>query len=375
MQFMNKLCTFLALWISVSAHCQLPAALVLLRGKVMEHTDSAYHQVGHCQLFINSYGNCQTKLDGSFEIKVPHENQNLKVEVRQPGYTVVHPRDGTILLEGLPSRDTTIDLNILILREDELNQWQEFEQVKEKLAQLEQESQLTQRQLNRINEALVDTILHFQERKYAQEKQIASLESGLQSSEEERERAASVYMENLESMDDSIQNLMVELFDALEERYLLQKEYYDQISGDLATYISRTKDIRDQLKSLEMVFQSVEGSGDFRQLIIDYNEIYEKLNEDQEGDLEAIDHYWENDAITREAEELFEFILDDIHRKTIFNPLNDEIIPLIQEAAVGRRPKSKKAARSAAETAAELDTLLEKLDKKMNLFISQLSIF
>ncbi len=357
------------------AIAQIPEAIILIKGKVFQHMGSSLREAESISLSFSEISSCKTDARGNFEIKIPYTEDDVHIEVQQKGFQIVNPPEGTLLVSGMPVRDTTLQVQILILQEGVEIDLEALQNIKQKVKNLEAENRFSKRQLTKMQQMLTDTLLHYQRLQMKDQRRLSELDQNLSAAKGELDASKKAYAEEIKQRDDSLENMLNKLIGALEERYLLQREHYDQITSNLDTYIGTIKDLRDQLKIIEMVFKQDQSSSDFREILMAYNKIYEKVNTERESHIEAVGHYWENTLLKKSLRDLYSMILDKIHAKSVYQPLNASLIPLIQEAGTGRKSKIKKAESSAQKIIDDLNILLPKLENKKEKFVQNLSIF
>ena len=153
-----------------------------------------------------------------------------------------------------------------------------------------------------------------------------------------------------------------------------QKRSFDDVSETLITYLSRLKDLRDQLNHIDYVFKSKEAMSEFISSLKSYSAIYEEFNGNWNNHSNDIVHYWNSTQTQDEYLKVKKIILDDIHRQLIL-PLNDSVIVPIRNAAVGKSHKPRKIKKETSKALIEIDEKIDILDSALLLFLKTLSDF
>ncbi|MDH3246487.1 MAG: hypothetical protein OEM26_17840 [Saprospiraceae bacterium] len=351
---------------------QLPESLILIRGRVFEQVGNTIQAAKKLALYLPSHGDCVTDDDGMFEAKIPNNQSPLRIEIREPGYRIMQPRNGDVLVDQAGKGNTTVKLQIVILQEGSDFDLTNYNRIQDRLDRLEKDKNLTRRQLNQMNKTLLDTVMFFENQIIEQQKNAKQL---LEANRENAAEMESVRAQ-IDVMNDSLEGLMDQLFVALEEKYLRQLALFNEVSNNLNEYTSSIKDMRDYLVRMDMVFSNQEFAGHFQDVIIDYNKLYERVNRDQESHVQAIGHYWLDPSLSEKLEDLYHTILENIHKETIL-PLNDEdsVFGIWQKAASQKHFKPKRASKIAKDTVKRLDELISELDEQREIFLTDFEVF
>ena len=355
---------------------QLPSMIVEIHGKVAEV--GTEDPVISLPLNIDNYGRLTTDLHGLFQVPVPYSSGTIRIDIEHPGYEILNPPDGTKLLSQEVEPNSVVNINIWVLgaeRNDRL--MAKIEESERLIQRLKKKDELTQRQIEQLNETLLDTIDHYEVQTTKFERKIKSVEKELASSRVKNEvqsREIATLSQQLQKLQEDNEDLLARLTDALEEKYFRQKGYYDDVTRVLNTYHSRLKDLRDQLAQIEYVFKSKGAQAEFVQSIKSYSTIYEELNGTWSDHANAVSHYWESQELKDRYLDVKEMMLADIHQEEVL-PLNTSVITPIRNASTGRSHKPKKTKKAASEALAEINQKIDTLEPMLDSFLKSLADF
>ena len=355
---------------------QQPSMIIEIHGKVAEVGSQS--PVALLPLKIENYGNLATDNFGLFNVPVPYSSGIVKINVEHPGYEILNPPEGSKVLSKEIEPNSIVNIQIWVLgaeRNEELIR--QIDEAERLVAKLEKKNELSQLQIQNVNQRLLDTINSFELERKAYQSTLEELNAQIAQTEGENQalrEELDVITTRLFELEKDNSNLLIQLTEALEARYLRQKSFHSEISNSLHTYLSRLKDFRDHLNRVEFVFKSRGAMAEFNRSLSNYNEIYETINGTQDDNKEAIEHYWQLIKLSKEYERIVEEILENIHKKEIL-ALNDSVLLSIQRASVGKAQKPKKTKKAALNAIASINEKIDHLEPQINEFIKRLSDF
>jgi polyhydroxyalkanoate synthesis regulator phasin len=317
----------------------------------------------NAKLLISDVGEVNTDNQGSYDFIYPVRNAvdpAISISLLSENHKMLKPIDGTIELD--PSRqEMYIDFLVVNMESESPEFKKRIAELEKRVAKLQSKNALTKQQLNALNSTLLDTILFFEANRKQLESQIASLEDLT----EEQKAEISTLHNQVQILEGQVDNLTIELEQALEERYLRQNQYFKDVSACLLNYLRKTKDLRDHLPFIKSYFNSPGGFQSFDEDIRAYNKIYEEFDGNHLSYLEGIERYWENPKIGGEIEEVFDFLSKGIHQAQVLNVMRD-INGQLHKQNPG---KAQKIASLAYE---DLSVNVQALEKKINRALTQL---
>ena len=355
---------------------QQPSMIIEIHGQVAEV--GTQDPVASLPLHIEHFGKLATDDFGSFNVPVPYASGIVKINIEHPGYEILNPPEGAKVLSQEIEPNSVVNIHIWVLgaeRNEALVQ--QVKEAEKLVAQLEKKNELSQLQIQDINQRLLDTINAFEIEKKAFTSNINQLQQkfdNIESANNDLKSEIRMLNNDLLELRKENEGLLIRLAEALEERYLKQNSYFKNITNSLNTYVSRLKDFRDHLNRVDFVFKNRGAMNEFNKSLSNYNVIYEELNGAQDEFSEAVGHYWESTELAGEFDELVQFILSDIHQKEVLS-LNDSVLLSIQKASSGGARKPKKTKKDAARAVVQINQKIELLDSRTELFVKRLSDF
>lgn len=331
--------------------------------KVLEKSSTHTQPLPNAELNISDQGKVQTDQNGRFNF-VYAVRQNvvpkLSVSLNSSKYKTLKPLDASIELD--PSREE-VAIEFLVVNMD--GQSEEFKKriidLEGRVGKLKAKNELTQRQLNALNERLVDTIMYFENIRQELQSKIVSFENLTEAQKIEIEDQKNRVAELQEQVDVLTQDLEA----ALEERYLRQNQYFKDISSNVMAYLRKAKDLQDHLPYINTYFSSPGGYQNFDSDIKKYNQIWEQFDNNRQSYLEGVERYWENPTLSKKVEQVFDYMAKGIHLEqilTVMNGINAEL----------HSQKPRKAQKVADDSYENMNVNLRTLEKDLNRVMKEL---
>ncbi len=330
--------------------------------RIVEKVGPETRALANSKVRISDQGEGFTDAQGRYDFTYAvrkNVDPEIKVSLFSGAHKMLKPLDGSLEIDT-SREELSIELLVVNMAEESEAFQRRIKGLEKKISALQARNEFTKRQLDEMNRRLVDTIMYFESLRQAMESEIAGYEklTEEQSAEIEAQRA------RISELEDEVSSLTVQLEAALEERYLRQNQIFKDISSNLLGYLRSAKDIRDQLPYINTYFAS--GSYDeYARAINGYSEEYEKFDNNRPAYLEGVEHYWENRAILKRLDNLFDYIAKGIHYDQVYRLTME----LKDELAKQRPKKAQKIADLAYE---DLFLNLSKLEKDINRTLADL---
>lgn len=330
--------------------------------KIVERVADNNKPLANAKLKISDYGEVLTNEEGQYTFPYAIRKDvdpSVSIALFSEEHKMLKPLDGSVALDTT-REEMYIELMVVNMEEESEAFKKRIGQLETRISRLKTKNILTQRQLNAINNKLLDTILYFETVKQELEGQIANYEELT----DEQQREISAQNDKISALESQVDQLTLELEAAMEERYLRKNQYFKDISSNLLGYLRKAKDLRDHLPYISTYF-SVRSFANYEKDIKGYNEQYELFDNNQLDYLEGVKHYWENRKLTKDVEELFDFLGKGIHYNQIFRATSE----VMAEVAKQKPKKAQKLATLAHE---DLVINLRALEKDINRVLSDL---
>lgn len=360
------------------AVAQLPSKIIVVEGNVIELTnESSFNSASGMPMVINDNFRFECNDDGSFSVKIPYTSDKLNIYLETNDYQIISPKEGEHFFETHIKPNTKYTLLIIVInKEADEALVRDIAIAQKEVDRLKSKNKYTQRQLQDLNRKFIDSIQVFHQRISEQENTIERLEMANKQSDQENkilEDSLTVFRKQLESLKQSNSQLIVRLGQAMEERYLRQRTAFDDIAKNLRLYVSRTKDVRDHLRSIEPMIKSQQLHHYYKALE-NYNAIYEELEGSKDEYENGIRHYWESDTLTQNYIEIKDYIFEDVHISEILS-LNNTVNGELQKASSGKKLKMKTIKKYAQESLEKLDEKILYLENLVDNYLEDLVIF
>lgn len=329
---------------------------------IREKVGDEVRVIPNAQLNISEVGEIATDEHGQYVYTYQVRNQvdpEISISMLSPEHRLLKPLDGSVLID--PSQqEFHIDFLVVNMAEESEEFQKKIEALENNIGKLQRENQLTKRQLSRLNNTLLDTIIYFEQVRSSLEAQV----SRMANLTEEQQQTIERQQTEINKLEARVNTLTQELTEALEERYLRQNQYFKDISAGLVGYVRHAKDLEEHLPHIKTYF----GANDFRSMDRDarlYEKVFIELSDRHQEFLEGVSRYWENEAINKEMEEVFDLLIKGIHLNQI-RPTVNGVFDLITK---GKPGKAQKMAESAHEN---ISLNLRSLEKQINRLLIKL---
>ena len=348
----SNLVTRVCLVFIFSIPLALPAQSTYLQGQLVEQAGSRETGIPNITVSIPDFAWDITDDRGFFKLPLPAGRDFVTLTLDQSPMKILSPYEGLV---NLPPDEP---FRILVCGEENRRLTQKVADLNGRIARLQKDRQLSNRQLAGMHKMLLDTILHYENR-------IGALSESQQKSEV-LSAEAQARNSRIRTLEDSMRVLVQALSVALEEKFLRQKQQYDRASAELLHYADRLKDLRDRATpgQLPLFFRSPQASAELTRTIGRYNEARAAILEHYEGNILVVRQNWENGAIAAQLEATYQFLLTNVHQAYML-PLDARVFGEIRryEAKQSGRPKAEKAAaRGAEELLPGLDAAIRALE-------------
>lgn len=336
-----------------------------LRGRVVEVTNGQTKGVPNLTVSLSDkFSYDITDPDGGFTLIFPPDRDFVTVVVENAPNKMIAPPSGLVNIP--PERN----LQIVLCGEQNQRLMQEINALNGRLKKLQKEKNLTQLQLLEMHRQLLDTTLYF-------ENMIARMEQ--QSKETQATHDAEIRTKDaeIERLKDSIFVLTQRISDLLEERFLKQKEYFDQISSELEEYADNVKDLRDIgiPPRLNYCFRSPEAGQELQQTIQAYEKIRNEILRNHGGRVLFVKQYWDNPDPADQLKDTYNYLLETVHKEGILQ-LDQQVFGQIREYAtgqIGRSSAEKEAKKRSEQIVPGLTTSILELEQKIRNVIDSMS--
>ena len=345
------------LLVSINIFCQ--QGPIMVKGIVVEVTDGKKKPVPNIKVKVAGESEDVTKTDGSFTLYFPPDREYISISLEGCPYPIVSPYAERV---NIPP-DEFLEIKVCANENKKLRG--KINSLNDKIENLERQRVLSKRQLAAMHQILLDTILHFESR-------ITSLENDLDKKGEQlKEKNEQIIL-----LENQVSDLEEQLSVALEEKYLKQKEVFDQISTALNQYIDQAKNLRDDMRPVQVksYFSSPAARERLYESIEKYNAARREILDNQKNHEASISNYWEAYELADELEETYNYLLKNVHDEGIY-PMEFAVNDNLKQALTRQisSSKAKKAAEAGAnEAVPKLNPMISVLEEKSSDIILKL---
>ena len=331
---------------------------IKVSGKVAEVTNGV--PTGMPGITVTAVGEdyAVTGEDGSFVLNLPSNKESVTIVLENCPHPMIDPPKGLVLIPPSGFLDIRVcGKNNRVLRE-------KVAQLEGEIAEAGKKYKLSQRQLLDMHACMLDTIIYFQ-------KNIGELDQAILRLKQDSTNNASEIsrlLKKVEDLNSTNQAQEKQIKQLLLDRYLLQQKEFEEISMELKTYLSAVRDVQKQLLryapecALDM---RPAPCNYFYELNQKYSTAWKNINLNFESRINAVDELWSNEMLTSQMNDVYHFILNDIHKNLFFEKYNNSIVEPMGNGA--SRNKIKKASEVFLEN---LAPVANDLENKINPLLS-----
>lgn len=333
---------------------------IIVKGIVVEVTEGRKRPISNIKVVVPGESEDVTKADGSFTLYFPPDKEYISINLEGCPHPIISPYAERV---NIPPNDF---LEIKVCANENKRLRGKVNSLNDKVRKLERQRILNKRQLAAMHQLLLDTIIHFEARINAMEGELTEKETLL----EERNI-------QITALEEEVANLEIQLADALEEKYLRQQEVYGKISAALNQYIDQSKNLRDQMRPVQVksYFSSRPARDRLYESIEKYNGARREVLDHYEEHVLAVANYWEAYELADELESVYQYLLKTVHEEGVY-PMEFVVNDHLKKALTRQLSSSK--ARKAAEAGAnesipKLNPLIDELEEKAKTVVKKLS--
>jgi len=347
---------------------------ISIQVRVLEQLKGNIQPLISAPIELKGLGKYETNESGRFAFSVPMKElaevgYELLVNVLMDDYKVVKPYEGKTSVD---IEKNEVALDILVIGQDIEEEYrQKLDELSKKLKQTQRKNALSIKAMNAMNDSLVNAL----QRDAEQRSVLQSTINDLKEKADSEAAAKESFAKELEKAEYQLQNLHAqldekeeELYEALEEQYLRQQNYFQSISSDLSDFVIRAKDVQDLLKNVGNYFKAVQYpnyAAQYNSTLTAYNEIFLKIQENHSDYVHGVQRYWDDPSLSDQLSETFEVVFDQVHHPKL-KPAINEVNNYLRKNKAG---KASKLGESAYE---ELNPVLINLEKMVNRMIGKL---
>lgn len=331
-----------------------------IQGRVIEKIGSKVQGVSDAQVLIEGQGLVSVGPDGYFTATVPTKTK-LKIEVLPTTYQILRPQDGQVPPERL---SYTIEIYVLSGTVDS-NLQVNLRKLDEEINRITKEKKLSDRQIVRLEKSLLDTVLYYQEQRKSWDAKLEQTQQMLEASNQANRRLSDSlqsFSRQISILQDTVSSLMNRLAEALEAKYVRQKEIYEGLTREILDYESRLKDLQNWLPKVQSCYKSNQALAAFNKVCVAYSNARDALYNDQQNNLLGLQHYWDDPAATENLQTYYQQVFSGIHDPIILDEVNQTVIRNLQEYSTKGIRKVSDTRRAADDAYDQLKSQLPQLE-------------
>lgn len=335
-----------------------------IQGRVIEKIGSKVQGVSDAQVLIEGQGLVSVGPDGYFTATVPTKTK-LKIEVLPTTYQILRPQDGQVPPERL---SYTIEIYVLSGTVDS-NLQVNLRKLDEEINRITKEKKLSDRQIVRLEKSLLDTVLYYQEQRKSWDAKLEQTQQMLEASNQANRRLSDSlqsFSRQISILQDTVSSLMNRLAEALEAKYVRQKEIYEGLTREILDYESRLKDLQNWLPKVQSCYKSNQALAAFNKVCVAYSNARDALYNDQQNNLLGLQHYWDDPAATENLQTYYQQVFSGIHDPIILDEVNQTVIRNLQEYSTKGIRKVSDTRRAADDAYDQLKSQLPQLEAAQN---------
>lgn len=338
-----------------------------LQGRVIEMVNGKASGIGDISVTIKDFSYAITNQNGEFAMGIPTDKNHVKIFLENTNRQLIAPLDGLVDLPP-PNR-----VEIIVCGQQNKRLREEVDKLNKKVKSFQVKYQISEKKAGETYKEMLDTILHYEQRIQA-----------LDAQKEKMQAQSNAEIQRLQTEIDRLklveESLLRQLLEAKDEYFLKKQAYLQQITADLRQYL-------DALQNLQMMVMPDR----IAEYFISYGAATKKLSDkidaydiarnailkNQDANLSATRHYWEDPSVANQLQEIYQFLLVDVHDRHVLS-MESSIVGVLKKFSTGKlgRQEAQKTAKKASSAAyPQLTTIIPILEEKINSIALKLKQF
>ncbi len=332
---------------------------MVLKGRVFEMVKGKPIGISNVSVYIQDVNYDITNERGEFTIPFSTDKNFVFINFdKNFNRQLISPHLGRI---DLPVSNS---LDVIVCGQENKRLREEVDKLNKKVKSFQVKYQLSEKKASETYEDMLDTILHYEQRIQALDAQKEKIQ--VQSNAEIQRLQTEI--DRLKSVEES---LLKQLLEAKDEYFLKKQAYLLQITADLRQYLDALQNLQMMVMPDRISQYFVYNDAAAKRLsdkIEAYNTARDAILKNQDANLSAARHYWEDPSVANQLEETYRFLLNDVHLRHIL-PMELTVVEALKKFQLnelGRQQAQKKAEKASNEAYPMLKTTIPILEEKIN---------
>ena len=335
-----------------------------LHGRVVEVLNTKMTGISNIKVSVPNIDNYYTNEKGEFILNIPTDKKYVNIILEGTNKQMISPYSGLI---NLPPNG---QVEIRVCAQENKRLREEVDKLNKKVKSFQVKYEVSNRKAAGVYQEMLDTIVFYELRIQNLDAQKAAMQKEY-IAEINRLQAE---IDRLKSVETS---LMQQLLEAKDEKFKQKQAVYQKITAGLRRYADELQNLNDMLLpeviSFYFAYDNKAAVDKLSAKVEAYNAAYHGIDDNRDGHISAVRHYWEDEEIVRQLTETYQYLLVDVHEKIIY-PMKSTVIETIRQWGSRQDSRNKlenKAKVSSTDVTSKIKVkntiLLDKINETINL--------
>lgn len=340
---------------------------MVLKGRVFEMVKGKPTGISNISVYIQDQNVNYDITNERGEFTIPFSTDKNFVFInfdKTFNHQLISPRSGRVALPVPNSVD------VIVCGKENKRLRDEVDKLNQKVKSFQTKYQLSEKKAAQTYAEMLDTILHYEQRIQALDAQKEKLQA--QSNAEIQRLQTEI--DRLKLVEES---LLRQLLEAKDEKFKKKQDVFQKIAAGLRRYSDELQNLNNMLMpeqiSLYFTYDNRSAVNKLTEKNDAYNAAYHGIDDNRDGNITAVRHYWEDEDLVNQLTETYQYLLVDVHEKIVY-PMNSTVIDAIKKWSgkhSDRVQLERKAKESSLDAMSKIKVkntlLLDKINETINL--------
>ena len=362
------LSTFFVLCGLSNANAQGTSALEI-KGRVLEMVNNKKVGIPKITVKVAETSSDITASDGTFRIVVPSNRTFIQLSIVDANNReMLNPKEGIVPLP--PSG--YIDIYVCAKQNEALRA--KVAALNREVTFRQKKFELSNRQVMVLQKEMLDTVMYYE----GKLQMLQEINDRIKNESLEKDKALRESEARIQALEQELKRTVEELFKAKDEYFLKKNEHLQKITAELRGYLDALQNLGDMVQPDRIPqyfsYYPEAATNKLNGKIEEYNSARDLILKNQDANLTATRHYWQDPSVALQLKETYDFLLTTVHLNNVL-PMNTTVIGIMkayQAHKLGRQQAEKNAKNAVNDAYPKLKSILPTLEEKINSTISNL---
>lgn len=344
-----------------------------IRGRVVEKINGKTVGIPKIKVKVSDTHSDITASDGSFRIIVPSDRKSIKISIVDE-----HNREMLNPPEGIVPLPPSGNLDIYVCAKQNQALRAKVAALNNQIKSFQTKFPIAERQIVTLQKQMLDTIMYFEGQLQLMQEIFDKTKSENETAIREKDKRLQESEARIQALEQELKKTVDELLKAKDEYFLKKNEHLQRITSELRGYLDALQNLRNMI-TLERIpqyftYNPAMATQKLNGKIDEYNAARDLILKNQDADLMATRHYWQDPSVAQELQDTYSFLLSKVHDNIVL-PMDTTVIGIMkayQSQKLGRQQAENKAKKIVNVAYPKITAILASLEEKINSTISNL---